>query len=160
MKAVFKQGFSLIELMVVIAIIAILAAVAVPSYHNYVMKAYILNIISTTAPFQLQVTDYIMSTGNGLNCHAMGYQNPNWLYRDLTNLDPSVWDVAVNDDCSITVNLKNFPSEAGYPGAFNVIYTPTLDSFGGITWACNFNPGFPALIPYAQAWSPSSCPPS
>ena len=42
----FKKGFSLIELMIVIAIIGILASIAVPSYNTYIKKAQIVEVIS------------------------------------------------------------------------------------------------------------------
>lgn len=50
------NGFSLIELMVVVAIVGILAAIAVPSYQKYIEKAKFSEVISSTEPYKLAVS--------------------------------------------------------------------------------------------------------
>ena len=50
------KGFSLIELMVVVAIVGILTALAVPSYQKYIEKAKFSEVISSTEPYKLAVS--------------------------------------------------------------------------------------------------------
>ena len=51
-----QKGFTLIELMIVIAIIGILAAVAVPQYSQYTKRAKFADVIAQTSPFKTAVT--------------------------------------------------------------------------------------------------------
>ena len=53
-----QKGFSLIELMIVIAIIGILASVAVPQYQNYVLRTDATNTLSVARPLQLAVGEF------------------------------------------------------------------------------------------------------
>ena len=53
-----QQGFSLIELMIVIAIIGILASVAVPQYQNYVLRTDATNTLAVARPLQLAVGEF------------------------------------------------------------------------------------------------------
>ncbi|MGL5727230.1 MAG: pilin, partial [Plesiomonas sp.] len=59
-----KQGFTLIELMIVVAVIGVLAAIAIPQYQNYVAKAEIGAALSTLASLKTNVEDHIASNGS------------------------------------------------------------------------------------------------
>lgn len=66
-----QQGFTLIELMIVIAIIGILAAVAIPNYQNYIKKAAYTEVTSAMAPFKTAV-DMCFQDGADLTACSAG----------------------------------------------------------------------------------------
>jgi len=58
-----QQGFTLIELMIVVAIIGILAAVAIPAYQDYTIRAQISEGLTLSASAKLAVSEYFMENG-------------------------------------------------------------------------------------------------
>ena len=59
MKRMMQQGFTLIELMIVVAIIGILAAVALPAYQDYTVRARVSEVILAASSCRTSVTDTV-----------------------------------------------------------------------------------------------------
>ena len=59
-----QKGFTLIELMIVIAIIGILAAIAIPAYQNYTIRAQVTEGLSLADDFKTAVAEYYQNNGS------------------------------------------------------------------------------------------------
>ncbi|MBO1518149.1 pilin [Oceanisphaera pacifica] len=92
-----NNGFTLIELMIVVAIVAILGAVALPSYQTYTKRAKFTEVIAATGPAKTAIE--ICQQTEGTDCTAAG-----------SNVLPSTFDSLVKD---ITVTATNNANAAG-----------------------------------------------
>lgn len=127
MKKKMQKGFSLVELMVVIAIIAILAAVAIPMYSNYTTRAQLGTRMAQLGGVKAEVAEGIVNN----NGSATGVT--------ATNL-PSGVSVADGVITQVTSDIVSGSS---------MTLTPTVGS-GAITWACN-------ISGVTSSQAPSSC---
>src|SRR5207248_1656111 len=68
-----QQGFTLIELMIVVAIVGILAAIAIPAYQDYVARSKVSEAMATLGACKTSVTEYIqVNAGSAPNTLAKG----------------------------------------------------------------------------------------
>ena len=136
MKAI-QKGFTLIELMIVVAIIGILAAVALPAYQDYTKRARVTEGFNLAASLKTGVADFYASNNSFPATNAaVGVATG-------TISGASVSDVQIGTDGAITIS---YAPNVAPSGGNTIILVPTTGA-AGITWSCNTGTLVAALRP-------------
>ncbi|MCZ2439829.1 MAG: pilin [Burkholderiales bacterium] len=124
-----QQGFTLIELMIVVAIIGILAAVALPAYQDYTVKAKVSEIVLAASQCRTTVSEVYQTGG------ASAPTANDWGCETASQSSKYVGSVTTNANGVITVTASN---DTGLPAAVrgtNITLTPTDASGTALTYA-------------------------
>ena len=131
MKSV-QKGFTLIELMIVIAIIGILAAIAMPAYQNYIVRAQVTEDLSRASCIKTNIEEYYNSTGDWpTNITAMANQGVS------TPIGKYVSGVTVSNG---TIVATYGGSSSSYITGKTLAIQPYLDANHDIIWVCGNAP--------------------
>ena len=141
-----QKGFTLIELMIVVAIIAILAAIAIPAYQNYLIRAQVSEGMSLVSAAKTGVDEFVSNYGTfpstNLSAGVPKAQSISGSY---------VSTFTVGAGGKITVAYKGPKANAAIK-ADVLVLSPT-NNVGSVSWSC----GSTAGTTIAAEYLPASC---
>lgn len=137
MRKSFQSGFTLIELMVVIAIVGILGAVALPAYQNYTIRAKVSEGLLAASACKVSVTEAVQSGSTSI---------PTNLCSGSTQYVESVASGGDASKATVTVALKGIDKNVD---GKTIVYTGTIANATVTSWACTTT--------LEQKYVPSGC---
>jgi type IV pilus assembly protein PilA len=133
MKMIKQNGFTLIELMIVVAIIGILAAVAIPAYQQYVANSHGAAAMKVTSAFAIEAQACIQT---GIGCASLNNSLDN-----VTGLSLSVASAAINTSFILSFNDGDCSVSAYLAADGGLVYTAESTGSGAADIQCEQGAG-------------------
>lgn len=128
-----QQGFTLIELMIVIAIVAILVALAVPAYKDYTIRAKVTECVNGAAVAKLQISEYRETVGTWPASETeAGTASP----AGVSQFCSGFTYPGTNGDGSFDVLVDEAAIDSDISGAIEPTLTGSQSGQGGVNWEC------------------------
>ena len=143
-----QQGFTLIELMIVVAIIGILAAIAIPAYKDYTIRAQVSEGLSLASGAKAAVSEFYMDSGAfpGDNTDAGISAAATIVGRYATSVQVGALGIITVDYANATTHA-DLVADGG-----DLVLTPTATAAqASVTWECDTATSLPAK------WLPAAC---
>jgi type IV pilus assembly protein PilA len=133
-----QKGFTLIELMIVVAIIGILAAVAIPAYQDYIARAQVSEAVSLASAGKIGVAEYIGDKGT-VPATSDVLQTVSGKYTGT---------VALTGSDATNLTITSTMSTGGVNSAITGKGVMMITADGGKTWTCTGTTTSPLLAKY------------
>lgn len=130
MNATIQKGFTLIELMIVVAIIGILAAIAIPAYQNYIAKSQVTRVLAEASPMKTAIETNLLNGVNETDAAALGYT--------ASTLQPAA-PVVVSDSAAGTASITATMGDKASAAATGTKIALTRAAATG-AWSCVVTP--------------------